>query len=105
MTVVLDMSMSLDGYVADESGSSSVLYPGLEAIRETAELQELIAETGAVPMGPIVVLTHEPPVQPARGRSFTFVTEGAEAAVAVARGAAGQRCVTVIGGANLRSSA
>ena len=117
---MLDMSMSLDGYVADESGSSSVLYPGLERIRETAELQELIAETGAVLMGrrayemgveggyedyeydvPIVVLTHEPPTQPARGRSFTFVTDGAAAAVAAARRAAGPRGVTIIGGASL----
>ena len=53
---------------------------------------------------PIVVLTHNPPaVEPKRNDRlfFTFVTEGVEAAVACAAALAGDRAVTVIGGADL----
>jgi dihydrofolate reductase len=50
---------------------------------------------------PVFVLTHHPrpPLHMAGGTSFTFVQEGIEAALELAREAAGERDVTVSGGA------
>jgi dihydrofolate reductase len=87
-------------------------------------MNSVIEETGAVLMGkrsfemgdpdwyvgnyefqvPIFVLTHHPPaVAPKQDdrMTFTFVTEGVESAVALARAAAGDKAVTVIGGASV----
>lgn len=119
--VIVGMTTSLDGFVADESGSASRLYPDLAALRGTAYMNAAIEETGAVLMGkrtfemgdpdsyvgnyeyqvPIFVLTHEPPdVAPKQDEhlSFTFVTDGVEAAVAQATAAAGDKAVQVVGG-------
>ena len=119
--VIVGMTTSLDGFVADESGSASRLYPDLAALRGTAYMNAAIEETGAVLMGkrtfemgdpdsyvgsyeyqvPIFVLTHEPPdVAPKQDEhlTFTFVTDGVEAAVAQATAAAGDRAVQVVGG-------
>jgi dihydrofolate reductase len=120
--VIGGMAMSLDGFVADREGRLDPLYPDLEALRHTEMLQELMRTTGAVVMGrhaydiaegdftgyefqvPIFVLTHHPPREVARGEnerlSFTFVTDGIESAVRQAKAAAGDRDVTVIGGAD-----
>jgi dihydrofolate reductase len=108
--------------VQDQHGSVDRLYPDLEALRETEELQEWIRTTGAVVMGrhaydmgqgdftgyefqvPIFVLTHRPPDQVARGENerltFTFVADGIEHAIEKARTAAGDKDVVVIGGAS-----
>jgi dihydrofolate reductase len=52
---------------------------------------------------PIFVLTHHPPEQAAKGQndklSVTFVTEGIQSVVEQAKAAAGEKDVTVIGGA------
>ena len=119
--VVVGMTVSLDGFVADQGGSLARLYPDLEALRDTAYMQDLIEETGAVLMGkrtfemgdadsyvgnyefqvPIFVLTHDPPPVPPKQDehlTFTFVTEGVESAVAQATAAAGDKAVTVVGG-------
>jgi RibD C-terminal domain len=48
--VIAGMTISLDGFVADESGSAQ-LYPDLEALHGTDCMNEMIAETGAVLMG------------------------------------------------------
>ena len=119
--VIVGMTTSLDGFVADESGSASRLYPDLAALRGTAYMNAAIEETGAVLMGkrtfemgdpdsyvgsyeyqvPIFVLTHEPPdVAPKQDEhlTFTFVTDGVEAAVAQATAAAGGKAVQVVGG-------
>ena len=119
--VIVGMTTSLDGFVADESGSASRLYPDLAALRGTAYMNAAIEETGAVLMGkrtfemgdpdsyvgsyeyqvPIFVLTHEPPdVAPKQDEhlTFTFVTDGVEAAVAQATAAAGDKAVQVVGG-------
>ena len=87
-------------------------------------MQDLIADTGAVVMGrhtfemgdpdtyadgyefqvPIFIVTHHPPAHHPRenGRiSYTFVTEGVEPAVRMAKAAAKDRNVMVVGGANL----
>ena len=114
--VIVGMTTSLDGFVADESGSASRLYPDLAALRGTAYMNAAIEETGAVLMGkrtfemgdpdsyvgsyeyqvPIFVLTHEPPdVAPKQDEhlTFTFVTDGVEAAVAQVTTAAGDKAV------------
>jgi dihydrofolate reductase len=116
------MTVSLDGFVHDRNGSVSRLYPELDALRETEVMQEAIRTTGAVVMGrhaydmaqgdftgyefqvPIFVLTHEAPAQVAKGENelltFTFVTDGVESAIDQAKAAAGEKDVSVIGGAD-----
>ena len=87
-------------------------------------MRDLIADTGAVLMGrhtfqmadpdtladnyefqvPIFIVTHRPPAhQPKENAriSFTFVTDGVEPAVRMAKAAAKDRNVTVVGGADL----
>ena len=49
--VILGVTTSLDGFMADESGRSDRLYADLDELRRTAFMDELIAETGAVVMG------------------------------------------------------
>jgi dihydrofolate reductase len=122
--VIAGMTISLDGFVADESGSAE-LYPDLETLHGTDYMDAMIEETGAVLMGrrtfemaddpdwyvgnyefqvPIFVLTHEPPsVAPKQDErlTFTFVTDGIESALAQAKAAAGGKAVTVVGGANV----
>lgn len=54
--VIAGMTMSLDGFVADEKGSGSEtleadLYPDLAALRGTDYMNAMIEETGAVLMG------------------------------------------------------
>ena len=123
--VIAGMTTSLDGFVADESGSVDRLYPDLAALQGTAYMNALIEETGAVVMGrrafemaedpdwyvgnyefqvPIFVLTHHAPrVAPKQDEhlTFTFVTDGVESAVAQAKAAAGKKAVQVIGGASV----
>jgi dihydrofolate reductase len=119
--VIAGMTTSLDGFVADQSGSASRLYPDLAALRDTAYMRAAIEETGAVLMGkrtfemgdpdsyvgnyefqvPIFVLTHEPPaVSPKQDEhlTFTFVSDGVESAVQQAKAAAGEKVVQVVGG-------
>jgi len=120
--VLFGMAMSLDGFVNDRNGDVGRLYPDLEALRKTEMLQESIKTTGAVVMGrraydmaegdftgyefqvPIFVLSHDVPEKVAKGEneglSFTFVTDGIESAIEKAKAAAGDKYVTVIGGAN-----
>jgi dihydrofolate reductase len=122
--VIVGMTTSLDGFVADQSGSAARLYSDLAALRDTAYMRAAIEETGAVLMGkrtfemgdpdsyvgnyefqvPIFVLTHEPPrVAPKQDEhlSFTFVTDGVESATAQATAAAGDKAVQVVGGASV----
>lgn len=120
--VIVGMAMSLDGFVSDRHGDVGPLYPNFEAMRESDLLQEAIRSTGAVVMGrrsyemgngdftgyefqvPIFVLTHRAPSQVAKGENerltFTFITEGVEKAIDQAKAAAGDRDVTVVGGAD-----
>lgn len=121
--VIAGMTMSLDGFVADRHGSVARLYPDLDQLRDTETLQEVIRTTGAVVMGrrafamgdpdwyagnyefqvPIFVLTHAAPARPPKqdeNLTFTFVTDGIESAIRQAKAAAGERNVTVLGGAS-----
>ena len=122
--VVVGMTVSLDGFVNDRNGEVSRLYPDLAALRKTEMLQESIRTTGAVLMGrrayemgdpdsydwddyefqvPIFVLTHHVPEKIPRENgklTFTFVTDGVQSAIAKAKRAAGDKNVTVVGGAS-----
>lgn len=120
--VIVGTTMSLDGFIKDRQGSVEALYPDLEALRQTEMLQASMRTTGAVVMGrhaydmangdftgyeyqaPIIVLTHHPPERVARGTNdkltFTFVIDGIEHAIQEAKAAAGEKDVTVIGGAS-----
>jgi dihydrofolate reductase len=122
--VILGMTMSLDGFINDRSGSVSALYPDLDAWRETEPGKESIQNTGSVVMGrnsyamsedpdwfagnyeyqvPIFVLTHEPPKKhpkETRELTFTFVTDGIESAIRQAKAAAGDKDVNIIGAAS-----
>ena len=121
--VILGTTMSLDGFMSDRDGSLERLYPDLEQLRTTDLLQESMRSTGAVVMGrhaydmakgdftgyeyqvPIFVLTHRPPDEPTKGANdrltFTFVTDGIEAAIQQAKMAAGDKDVTIVGGASI----
>ena len=122
--VIVGMTMSLDGFVNDISGSVASLYSDFESFRDTEPLKEAIQKTGAVVMGknafmmaedpdwyadnyefqvPIFVLTHVIPNKQPKATdklSFTFVVDGVESAIKQAKLAAGNKDVTVIGGAS-----
>lgn len=120
--VIIGATMSLDGFMSDRHGDVSRLYPDFEALRRTEMLAEEIKMTGAVVMGrhaydmgngdftdyeyqtPIFVLTHTIPEQSVKGENdkltLTFVTSGIETAIERAQAAAGDKQVTVVGGAN-----
>jgi len=49
--VIVGMTTSLDGFVADGDGSVDALYPDLVALRGSAYMDDIIDETGAVLMG------------------------------------------------------
>ncbi len=125
--VVWDVSMSVDGFVAGPEISSAnplgrdgdrlhVWMRGGEPGHGVALVDELHASAGAVIMGrrtfdtgidpwgdvplpaPCFVLTHSPrpPLPQARG-TFTFVTDGIEAALEAANTAAGERMILLMG--------
>jgi len=157
--VVLDISMSLDGFVAGQNPSlESPLGDGGERLHEWAfalaawrerhglsggstnasseVMEESLTSTGSVVMGrrmfsggdgpwpddpnadgwwgddppfhvPVFVVTHHArePLLKQGGTTFTFVTDGIEAAVEQARAAAGDRNVGVGGGASVAQQA
>lgn len=122
--VLLDMAISLDGLICGPGGVDGGLYDWYfdpsDASRPVVE--ELVATTGAIIIGrgafgtgddaggwddtpykvPHYVVTHRPP-QAVSGRAveFVFVPDGAQAAVGFAREAAGDRYVTIGGGADI----
>ncbi|RPJ51224.1 MAG: dihydrofolate reductase [Chloroflexi bacterium] len=122
--VIAGITMSLDGYINDPTGSVGPLYPDFDTMRESESLRETIRDTGAVIMGrhafamaedpdwyagnyefqaPIFVLTHTVPEKKPKEEgslSFTFVTDGIESAIRQAKAAAGERDVMIIGGAS-----
>ena len=129
-TVVFDISLSLDGFVtAAPQTAEEPLGPGgtdLHAWTVDREyLDRAVADLGAVIAGrttydhsipswhadgpsgparrPVFVVTHTAP-DPGTvpdGGVYTFVTDGIESALEQARAAAGDRTVTVMGGADL----
>ncbi len=122
--VIVGMTISLDGFVADQDGNAGRLYPDLAALRHTAYMKDAIEQTGAVLMGrrtfemgepdsyvgnyefqvPIFVLTHHPPsIAPKQDEhlTFTFVTDGVESAIAQAKAASRDKAVQVVGGVSI----
>lgn len=125
-SVVLDMNLSLDGFVAGPQNRDARLHewmfapPTTIAPQDRRIMEESIAETGAILMGrrmyelgagqngfvdnpyrvPHFVLTSAPPAEQAPGDTeFIFVTEGAASALEQAKAAAGTRTVVIAGGA------
>ena len=122
--VIVSMTTSIDGFVADQGGSADRLYPDLGALRGGELMSSLIERAGAVLMGrrtfemgdpdwyvgnyeyqlPIFVLSHRPPPVPPKQDehlTFTFVTDGVASAVEQATAAAGDKAVQVVGGVDL----
>jgi dihydrofolate reductase len=123
--IILGTTISLDGFMNDSNGSTTALYPNLKALADTWPLQDAIENTGAVVMGhntyrmtknpdlyaevyefqvPLFIVTNHPPQQLPKQNdklTFTFVTTGIEAAISMAKASAGEKRVTVVGGANI----
>ncbi|MCI0712099.1 MAG: dihydrofolate reductase family protein [Chloroflexi bacterium] len=122
--VILDMSISLDGFICDPDEGDGGLHDWYFAPSDTdkAVIEEVIYSTGAIIMGrrtynlgdqydgwadnpyrvPHLVLTHRIPEKPAKGDTeFIFVTDGIESLMQQAKAAAGDKDVVIGGGANL----
>lgn len=122
--VVAGMTISLDGYINNRDHDIDRLYAGSGDWKETDDGKVMMARTGAVVMGrtifemgeadlyadhyefqvPLFIVTHTPPEKHPKENenlTITFVTDGIESAIAQAKAAAGDRDVTVVGGANL----
>ena len=123
--VIAGLTISLDGCFEAADGTFAALYGDFAQLEDSGYLKASQAETGAVLMGrttfdmagdpdsyaidyeyqvPLFVLTHRAPEREAarnENLSVTFVTDGLESAVAQATAAAGDRAVTVVGGADL----
>ncbi|WP_218038301.1 dihydrofolate reductase family protein [Acrocarpospora pleiomorpha] len=122
--ILLDMTMSLDGFIAGPNGEDRGLhhwwFSPAEGDRQV--ITDLIRNTGAVIMGRRTydlgaeqdgfldnpfdvehfVLSHDRPEKPAKGEtSFTFVSDGIYAAVRMAKSVAGDRDIVVAGGADV----
>ncbi len=133
-TIYLDMSMSLDGFIAGRNvGIDNPLGDGGEQLHQwmfagksSAQSRhyelDRFATTGALVMGrtmldvgigpwgddpvyraPVFVVTHraERPVVKQGGTTYTFVTDGPDAALDHARAAAGEQDICLAGGANV----
>jgi|SRR5579884_1662659 len=120
--VIIGATMSLDWFINDRNGDVSRLYPDFEALHKTEMLQEEVRMTGAVVMGrrafdmaqgdltgyeyqvPIFVLTHHVPETPVKGQNdrltVTFVNDSIQNVIEKAKAVAGDKQVTVVGGAN-----
>jgi dihydrofolate reductase len=134
-TVYVDISMSLDGFIAEPNDDVNPLHEwlyGLKGFREphgmeggttdpdSEVIDEAMNRSGAVILGrrmyelaggwgdnppfhkPVFVLTHQArePLVKKGGTTFTFVTDGAASALAHARAVAGDRDISIGGGAS-----
>ncbi len=120
--VLLDMAVSLDGFVAGPNDESGGLHDWFFSPAGAEAVEESVRATGAILIGrrtydqgdemdgfadsPYAVehfvLTHDAPERAARGEmKFTFVTDGIESAIERAKTAAGGRNVAVGGGASI----
>jgi dihydrofolate reductase len=125
--VLLDMAVSLDGYVGGPGGADVGLYDWYFNPSGVSRpvIDELIATTGAIVIGrgayitgeeaggwddtpyavPHFVITHHPPQVSSSWVEFVFVTEGVEAAIDEAKKAAGDRYTTIGGGSDIARQA
>ena len=126
--VILDMAVSLDGFITGPNGEDAGLHDwffppsGSVSVVDAGVVEESVDTTGAILIGRQTydlgdrvdgfvdtpykvehfVLTHEAPEQVASGETaFTFVTDGIDNALEQARAAAGDRNVAVGGGASV----
>jgi dihydrofolate reductase len=122
--VTAQMSVSLDGYYAGPRSTADPhdMAAWMEGLVNSRIVEETFAAAGAYVMGrrmfdggeipwgdeppfraPVFVVTHRDreALQRQGGTSFTFVTDGIERAVAMAREAAGGKDVAVAGGGTL----
>lgn len=123
--VIFGMTMSLDGFINDESGSLGKLYPDFNNEEFKNYINATAKSVGAVMMGrktfdtaentndyadnyeyqvPIFVLTHNPPVKHPKENenlTITFLDKDIKESTAIAKKAAGDKDVTVVGGSNI----
>lgn len=120
--VLLDMAVSLDGFVAGPGGEPNRLHDWFFSPAGAEAVDESVSNTGAILIGrrtydqgdemdgfadsPYAVehfvLTHGAPEEAAKGgMKFTFVTDGIESAIERAKAASGGRNVAVGGGARV----
>lgn len=126
--VILDLSMSLDGFIVGPAGYPERLHDwmfpasGEVAPASSEMMAEQKATFGAIIMGRKsydegdrndgyvedaygvlnVVITHQPPAKPAKGNTrFVFVTDGIESALKQAKAAAGDKDIAIGGGAEI----
>ena len=122
--VLLDMAMSLDGFIAgpndEDFGLHNYFFSPSGATQEVME--EGLKTTGTIIMGkrtyevgaaqdgfadnpyqvPTFIITHHVPEKPARGAgSFLFVTDGIASALEQARAVTGDRNIVIGGGPNI----
>lgn len=126
--VFVDITMSLDGYIGGANNDLERLHAWLfdtHTERDKAVMDEYVQSLGAVIMGrstfddgvnqqtwegwvdtppfavPVFVVSHSVPERLAKdNKDFIFVTDGIESALKQARAAAGDKAVTIMGGAN-----
>jgi dihydrofolate reductase len=126
--VLLDMAISLDGFIAGPGGDDVGLYDWYFNPSEVSRpvIEELVTTTGAIVMGrgayrtgeesggwddtpyqvPHFVITHQPPAPLADGKiRFIFVSDGVAAAITDANEAAGDRYAIIGGGADVARQA
>jgi dihydrofolate reductase len=122
--VLLDMAMSLDGYISGPNGEDHGLHdyffspagPTVEVIEEgfkttgTIIMGRRAYDIGAAQDGfadnpyqvPIFVLTHRIPQKPAKGaESFIFVTDGIQSALEQAQAVTVDKDIVIGGGADI----
>lgn len=120
--LIFGMTMSLNGYINDETGSLSKLYPDFETPEFREYINKDVPNIGAVIMGrrtfdmagdtdsyaadyeyqvPIFVLTHNPPAKHPKENdnlTITFTDKPIGEIVAMAKEAAKGKNVVVVGG-------
>jgi dihydrofolate reductase len=123
--VLLDMAVSLDGFIVGRNDEYGGLYDWYfaEEGRNKEVVAEIVSITGAIVMGrntfgtgqeqgadndnpykiPHFVVTHNPPTELPKGEiKYTFVTDGIESALAQAQAVvSGGRYVVIAGGADV----
>jgi len=117
--VLLDMSLSVDGFVSGPNGEDGGLHDWYfsPTSNDTLVSEELFQEIGAMVIGrkllgdppegfdtpykvPHFVLTHTPrPTQTINGVPFIFLADGITGLLAQAQAAAGEKLVCIAGGA------
>ena len=120
--VLLDMAVSLDGFIAGPNDEDGGLHDWFFSPSGAEAVDESVRATGAIVLGrrtydqgdsmdgfadsPYTVehfvLTHDVPEEAAKGEmTFIFVTDGIESAIERAKAASGDRNVAVGGGASI----